>query len=286
MIKNFIISMRLKHWVKNFFVFIPILVSGSFFDFILLKDSLFAFLSFCLASSSVYFFNDIIDIEKDKNHPVKKNRPISSGKISLLPALFFMLLMLFGIVFIQSVSLNNIYVIILGYLILNFIYSLWLKKIPILDVICISIGFVLRVQAGVLATGLDTSEWLISMTFTLAMLLALGKRKVELENSNSNDTRDSLKGYSISSINSMQNIFISCTMIFYLLYTNLNTTFSGNKILLYMSSVFVISGLLRYVHLSFSEIINEDPTDILYKDKFIMISVILWALMILLSFWI
>jgi len=278
--------MRLKHWVKNFFVFIPILVSGSFFDFILLKDSLFAFLSFCLASSSVYFFNDIIDIEKDKNHPVKKNRPIASDKISLLPALFFMLLMLFGIVFIQSVSLNNIYVIILGYLILNFIYSLWLKKIPILDVICISIGFVLRVQAGVLATGLDTSEWLISMTFTLAMLLALGKRKVELENSNSNDTRDSLKGYSISSINSMQNIFISCTMIFYLLYTNLNTTFSGNKILLYMSSVFVISGLLRYVHLSFSEIINEDPTDILYKDKFIMISVILWALMILLSFWI
>ncbi len=284
MIYNIITALRPKHWVKNFFVFIPLLVSGSFFDLNLLYNAVLAFLSFCLASSVVYFFNDLIDIEKDKNHPKKKHRPIASGKISVSTAIFFILLMLLGLIWLQSISVNNIYILIISYLFLNLNYSLWLKKITIIDVMCISTGFVLRVQAGVLSTGLDTSEWLISMTFTLAMLLALGKRKVELNHINSNITRDSLKGYSIASINSMQSIFISCTMIFYLLYVNLNITFLGNLEFLHGSSIFVIAGLLRYVQISFSENIDEQPTDILYNDKFIMISVFLWATMIFLSF--
>jgi len=284
LVNNIISALRLKHWVKNLFVFIPILVSGSFFDLNLLYNAVLAFLSFCLASSVVYFFNDLIDIEKDKNHPKKKYRPIASGKISISVAIFFIFVMLLGIILLQSISINNIYILIISYLFLNFNYSLWLKKISIIDVMCISTGFVLRVQAGVLSTGLDTSEWLISMTFTLAMLLALGKRKVELKYINSDITRDSLKEYSIQSIHSMQAIFISCTMIFYLLYVNMNTTFSGNLEFLHASSIFVIAGLLRYVQISFSENIDEQPTDILYKDKFIMISVFLWSIMIFLSF--
>ena len=197
---------------------------------------------------------------------------------------FVILLMFSCIVLIQSISINNVYVTIFTYIFLNLNYSLWLKKISIIDIICISFGFVLRVQAGVLATGLVTSEWLISMTFSLAMLLALGKRKAELQNNNSNNTRDSLQGYSKSSINFMQNIFISCVILLYLLYVNLNTTFIGNKNFLYLSSIFVISGLLRYVQLSFSDNLEEQPTEILYKDNFILMSVLLWVLVIFFSF--
>ncbi len=284
MFLNLILSMRIKHWIKNLFVFIPLLISGSFFDIILIKDTSIAFLCFCFASSSVYFFNDIVDIRKDRNHPEKKNRPIASGKISIITAVIFTLFLLFVIFYLQTLVEKKIFIVIIAYIILNINYSTWLKKISIVDITCISIGFVLRVQAGVIAIGLDSSIWLISMTFTLSMLLALGKRKVELVNYSSFKSRDSLKGYTESSIQNMQNIFISCIMIFYLLYANLNTTFDGNIILLYISTIFVISGLLRYVQLISMNRLHEEPTDILYKDKFIMISVCLWGLTILFSY--
>ena len=169
-------------------------------------------------------------------------------------------------------------------ILININYSLWLKRIPILDVICVSSGFVFRVLAGVVATGLETSSWLISMTFSLAMLLALGKRKAELKKSQFVNTRDSLKGYSEFSIINMQNVFISCTLVFYLLYINFNDSFSGNKYFLYVSSIFVIAGLLRYIQISYQDVVDEQPTNILYNDKFIMLSVILWGLTIALSF--
>ena len=283
-IVNLFVAMRIHHWIKNLFVFIPLLISGSFIDFFLIKESFIAFLSFCLTSSIVYFFNDIIDIEKDKLHDSKKNRPIASGKISIFFSYFFILIMLTSVVVLQSFLNNNIYEIIVAYLFINLNYSLWLKKIAILDIICISSGFVLRVLAGALATGLETSTWLISMTFTLSMLLALGKRKSEIQKFKSLETRDSLKNYSLLSINSMQTIFISCTLILYLLYINLADNFMGNRIFLFLSSIFVVAGLLRYVQISFEKNNYEQPTDILYRDRFIIIVVISWGLTIILSF--
>lgn len=283
-LKYLIISMRPKHWIKNLFVFIPILVSGSFFDFNLIIDALFAFVSFCLASSIVYLFNDLLDIDKDKNHHVKRHRPIAKGILSV-SFVVFSIMILGGIIFLVGIiSTRNIILLIGGYLLLNFNYTVWLKKIPIIDILCISFGFVLRVQAGVMATGLSTSLWLISMTFTLAMLMALGKRKVELNNSNTQVTRESLKGYSKQSILSMQNIFVSSTIIFYLMYTHINKHNSGNEIFFYASSIFVILGLLRYVQLLSTDILEEEPTTLLYTDKVIIISIILWAFMIVISF--
>lgn len=276
--------MRIHHWIKNLFVFIPLLISGSFFDFFLIKESFIAFFSFCLTSSIVYFFNDIIDIEKDKLHDSKKNRPIASGKISIFFSYFFILIMLTSVVVLQSFLNNNIYEIIVAYLFINLNYSLWLKKIAILDIICISSGFVFRVLAGALATGLETSNWLISMTFTLSMLLALGKRKSEIQKFKSLETRDSLKNYSLLSINSMQTVFISCTLILYLLYINLSDNFMGNRIFLFFSSIFVVAGLLRYIQISFEKNNYEQPTDILYRDRFIIIVVISWGLTIIFSF--
>ena len=146
------------------------------------------------------------------------------------------------------------------------------------------IRFCIKSLAGALATGLETSTWLISMTFTLSMLLALGKRKSEIQKFKSLETRDSLKNYSLLSINSMQTIFISCTLILYLLYINLADNFMGNRIFLFLSSIFVVAGLLRYVQISFEKNNYEQPTDILYRDRFIIIVVISWGLTIILSF--
>ena len=276
--------MRIRHWVKNLFVFIPLLVSGSFLNFHLVIQSFIAFISFSFLSSSVYLFNDIIDIENDKLHYVKKNRPIASGKISIPVGYFLIFILLFLIIFLQSLLTENIYEILFMYLSVNINYSLWLKNISIIDVICISSGFVFRVLAGVISTGLETSSWLILMTFTISMLLALGKRKFELKKNKTNKTRVSLKYYTLKSIESMQNIFVTCSLIFYLLYVNLNDYFPGDKNFLLFSSIFVVAGLLRYIQISSEESNFEEPTEILYNDKFITISVFLWALIILLSF--
>ena len=284
MIRSIILSMRIRHWVKNLFVFIPLLVSGSFLNFHLVIQSFIAFISFSFLSSSVYLFNDIIDIENDKLHYVKKNRPIASGKISIPVGYFLIFILLFLIIFLQSLLTENIYEILFMYLFVNINYSLWLKNISIIDVICISSGFVFRVLAGVISTGLETSSWLILMTFTISMLLALGKRKFELKKNKTNKTRVSLKYYTLKSIESMQNIFVTCSLIFYLLYVNLNDYFPGDKNFLLFSSIFVVAGLLRYIQISSEESNFEEPTEILYNDKFITISVFLWALIILLSF--
>ena len=197
--------------------------------------------------------------------------------------MFFILLMILGLILIEIISINNTYMIISAYLVLNLNYSTWIKKLIIWDVICVSIGFVLRVQGGVLATNLETSPWLISMTFTLAMFLILSKRSSELKKSYSANTRDSLRDYTLSSIKAMQNIFISCTLIFYLLYINLNQTFSGRIEFLYVSSIFVIAGLMRFIQISSLDSEMEDPTNLLYKDKVIMLSVIIWGILIGLS---
>ena len=284
MIVTILTSMRIRHWIKNLFVLIPILVSGSFFDFVLIRDSLLALISFCLVSSTVYFFNDIIDVEKDKLHEIKKQRPIASGKISILLAYIIIVLILITVIFIQYFLSHSIFLILGLYLFININYSLWMKNIAILDIICISSGFVLRVLAGVIATGLVTSGWLLSMTFTLSMLLALGKRKAELKKTKNFEARISLKKYTESNINNMQNVFVSCTLIFYILYTNLTENFTGDKNFLLFSSIFVVAGLLKYIQITSEESNMEQPTDILYKDKFILISVLLWASIIILSF--
>lgn len=284
MIVTILTSMRIRHWIKNLFVLIPILVSGSFLDFILIKDSLLALISFCLVSSTVYLFNDIIDVEKDKLHKTKKERPIASGKISILLAYIMIVIILITVIFVQYFLTYNIFLILGLYIFININYSLWMKNIAILDIICISSGFVLRVIAGVIATGLVTSGWLLSMTFTLSMLLALGKRRAELKKTNNFKTRISLKKYSEATINNMQNVFVSCTIIFYILYTNLTENFNGDKNFLLFSSIFVVAGLLRYIQITSEESNIEQPTDILYKDKFILISVSLWASIIILSF--
>ncbi len=272
-------QLRVKHWVKNLFIFIPLLVSGNFLHEILFFETLAVFGVFCLAASLIYTINDIVDLPKDRLNEKKKNRPIASGSLTVYQGYFISLVLLI-VISISYYFINEKAFLIIGtYVLLNILYSTWLKAIPIIDISVISIGFVLRVLSGVFAVNLPFSQWLIIMTFTLSMLLALGKRKGELMLAmDEKDKRKSIKGYGMEFINNMQIIFSTITITVYIMYTVFNDSYPGNKEYLVYSSLFVILGISRYFQLSDFKDIVDDPITILYKDRFILATVICWVI--------
>ena len=278
MLFNILKLIRVRHWIKNTFVFIPIFVSGNLFVYPTSIKTIIGFIIFCLASSAVYIFNDFADLDRDKNHPVKRKRPLSSGKISKSFGVIILLIILIIICIIFFLNSFTGCLIIGIYFLLNIFYTLYLKHIEIIDVICISTGFVLRVLLGVHYASLDTSFWLIALTFTLSMLLALGKRKAEIKNKKHTIVRPSLGKYNLEVISNLQGVFVSVTIVFYVMYTIFNQTFPGDKELLFYSSIFVVAGLGRYMVITSSEFMIEEPTNIFYQDRFILTTVIGWTL--------
>jgi len=275
---------RIKHWIKNLFVFIPLLVSGNTFDQVLLYKSIIIFFVFCFTSSAVYIFNDLMDIEFDKLHPKKKNRPLANGTITISLANFVAAFLLTSsLLLLYLINFDGLFPILL-YLIMNILYSLYLKNLPLFDIFSISLGFVLRVLAGLAVTSLSSSFWLISLTFTLSLLLATGKRRHELAFNEAILSRPSLSNYSLKFLESAQTMFANLVITFYVMYTFFNENFSGNHMILMYSSVFVLGGILRYLQVNFSQNSIEEPTDILYYDKFLLTIILLWALTIVLAY--
>lgn len=275
---------RIKHWIKNLFVFIPLLVSGNTFDQVLLYKSIIIFFVFCFTSSAVYIFNDLMDIEFDKLHPKKKNRPLANGTITISLANFVAAFLLTSsLLLLYLINFDGLFPILL-YLIMNILYSLYLKNLPLFDIFSISLGFVLRVLAGLAVTALSSSFWLISLTFTLSLLLATGKRRHELAFNEAILSRPSLSNYSLKFLESAQTMFANLVITFYVMYTFFNENFSGNHMILMYSSVFVLGGILRYLQVNFSQNSIEEPTDILYYDKFLLTIILLWALTIVLAY--
>jgi|MDTB01.1.fsa_nt_gb decaprenyl-phosphate phosphoribosyltransferase len=276
-IKYLLQLLRPKHWIKNFFVFIPVFISGNFFDLNLLKLSFYGFILFCSASSFIYVLNDLVDIKRDKLHPIKKKRPLAANLVSARQAILMQAFLLALILFILKLIAFKGSIPLLIYFLINLLYSLHLKHYPVIDVLCISTGFVLRVTLGVIVTNLDISPWLIALTFSLCMLLALGKRRAELSESTNITQRPSLSKYNEESLKGLQSIFVGCTIIFYVLYTIFSTSHFQQSMLFFYSSVFVIAGLSRYMLVANSESMIEEPTSIVYQDKFILSCVILWT---------
>ena len=275
---------RIKHWIKNLFVFIPLLVSGNTFDQVLLYKSIIIFFVFCFTSSAVYIFNDLMDIEFDKLHPKKKNRPLANGTITISLANFVAAFLLASsLLLLYLINFDGLFPILL-YLIMNILYSMYLKSLPLFDIFSISLGFVLRVLAGLAVTSLSSSFWLISLTFTLSLLLATGKRRHELAFNEAILSRPSLSNYSLKFLESAQTMFANLVITFYVMYTFFNENFSGNHMILMYSSVFVLGGILRYLQVNFSQNSIEEPTDILYYDKFLLTIILLWALTIVLAY--
>ena len=276
LIKELITTMRPKQWYKNLVIFVGIIFSLNLLNFQMWLDVISAFAIFCMLSGSEYIINDIIDVEKDRKHPKKCKRPIASGKLKVSHALLFAIILIIvaggGAYLINTQFL----VVSITYFLLILFYSLFLKHLIIVDILVISIGFVIRAIAGCLAINVFISPWLVICAFLLALFLALGKRRHELIllAENAKEHRRILEGYSVEMLDQMISITTGALIISYSLYT-----FLTDNICMMFTIPLVIYGLFRYLFLVHSKNIGEEP-EMLFKDKGMMICMVLWVILV------
>lgn len=288
MLKYILKAMRPKQWVKNVFVFAALVFDRKLLDLDAFLITLGAFFLFCLLASSVYLINDILDRESDLNHPVKKNRPIASGKlpipIALSVAIVLVLVSLVG-AFILS---KGFFAISAAYFVLNLLYTKWLKHYPIIDVMVIAACFMLRVAAGVSVIQVQQfSPWLYVVTTLLALYLGFGKRRAELSvlvNDNPQSHRKVLSGYSIDLIDQYITVVSASTVIAYSLYTFSAENVPDNHAMM-LTIPFVLYGIFRYLHLIKMRDQGGEPEEILLKDRPIQVTVVLWATSVIVIFY-
>lgn len=280
-ITDIIRLIRPTQWVKNLFVLLPVIFGGRLPDISVWTHAGEAFIAFCLLASGVYIFNDVIDAEADRSHPVKRLRPIASGKIKpsramLLSAFFIFLSFACSIyIFHFAPALTGI---LFAYLVINFLYTVWLKYIAIVDVITIAVGFVLRVLLGGLATDIYVSAWLIMMVFLLCLLIAFGKRRAEVIRMEQGGTaRKSVDGYNRGFMDRIMSLLAATVIVAYICYTLTPAVEERfNSPYVFLTSIFVIAGILRYLQIVFVRTESENPTDIMLHDRFIIICILLW----------
>ena len=283
---NLLKLIRPHQWLKNVFVMIPMFFGGSLLDPSDIRASVVTFFAFSFIASSVYCFNDIIDVEADRRHPVKCKRPIASGAISVRSAWALMALM-----FLLSVGtvclldtyshVINVGLVILIYYILNILYCSKLKQYAIVDVCIIAFGFVLRVLAGGFATDIALSKWLVLMTFLLTLFLSFAKRRDDVlrMNETGEPPRKNTIRYNLTFINQAITITASVTLVCYIMYTvSPEVVNRFHSDLLYLPSVFVLLGLLRYIQITVVDKRSGDPTKMMLRDRFTQCVVLLWAL--------
>lgn len=277
--KDLIESIRPKQWTKNLLIFAALLFTANLTNINLLVRSTLAFILFCLLAGSAYILNDLSDLEEDKAHPLKCKRPLPSGRLKVSYALGFSL-------FLATFSLTagyylsfNFFLTALAYLLLNLIYSLSLKNVVIVDVLSISLGFVLRAIAGAVVIEVVISPWLLICTLLLALFLALGKRRQELTllKDKAGYHRRILKRYSSSLLDQMISVVTSSTVIAYCLYTFTSETAQKAKFLM-LTMPFVLYGIFRYLYLIYQKGEGGEPETILLKDKPLIINILLWII--------
>jgi decaprenyl-phosphate phosphoribosyltransferase len=272
MIKNKYLLLKLcrpKQWIKNIFTLAPLIFSGEFLNTLSVTNSLFTFAMFCIASSATYVLNDYNDRHSDRQHPVKsKTRPIASGEVTLTEAKWIMGI-LYSTVFITWFFIPNVINVILIYLIINVLYTFYLKHQPVLDIFTIAIGFVLRVYAGAVTLSVPLSSWMFITTLSLALYLAAIKRRQELSN-NGDDARIVLKHYTVGLVDKYAEISATSALLFYSLFV-----ISDRPELVY-SIPFVMFGIFRYWFVVEAENRGELPTDVIFFDTQLQITIIGW----------
>ncbi len=274
------ISLRPKQWVKNLFVFAPLIFSKKLDVLQTDMEMVATFLLFCLVSGAVYIFNDILDREADQYHPRKCERPIASGRLSI-PVAVMTVVFLFGISLFSAYQIQGALGIILTtYMLVNLIYSKYLKHVVILDVFSIATGFFLRILAGISIAQAETSEWAYVAAIFLTLFIGFGKRRAELRiaEKNGGRSRGVLKEYSTAFLDPIIIITSAGMIISYMLYTISDYAIAkfGTRHLLF-TSIFVLYGLFRYLYLIYGKNTGDSPTDILLADRPLLLSVFLWA---------
>ena len=272
--------MRLKQFNKNLFVFAPLVFSKRLFDWHSFFDVFVAFILFCLASSSVYIFNDIKDIESDRQHPQKRFRPLPSGEVSVTVArILSAALGIVCLIFSFLLSTQFAFTILI-YIIINVFYSIVLKNIVILDVMVIAAGFVLRVLGGAVIVDIYPSSWLIICTILLSLFMGFSKRRHELVllSEDSALHRKVLEHYSPYFLDQMISVVTAATVMSYMLYTVSDQTvvFVGTRHLIW-TVPFVFYGIFRYLYLVHQKEEGSDPAELMIKDRPLLIDILLWA---------
>ena len=279
-IKYYIKEMRVHHYIKNLLIFVPLACSGKLFNFEKISITVFAFLSFCFISSAIYIINDIQDIEKDKKHPVKCNRPIAKGIITVKSAIIcVMFLILSSIAFnILCKSLFSSLLLTL-YFLINLGYSFGLKNIPLLDIIILVTGFLIRVLYGAIVTNINISNWLYLVVISVSFYLGLGKRRNELNKYNGEKTRNVIQKYSLNFLNHNMYMCMTLIFVFYALWTVDEVTMITyhNAPLIWTVPV-VILIFMKY-SLTIEGDSEGDPVEVLIHDKVLIILCILYLLL-------
>ena len=272
---------RPTHWIKNLFLLIPVFFAGSIFQIERLEIIVLGIIAFNLIASAVYIINDLKDIEVDRIHPLKKERPLASGAVSRSTATFILVIFLLSGM-ILSYLLNPIFLVLLGsYLLLNIGYSFGLKNIPIVDLFIVSIGFIIRIHSGGILSGVEVSHWLSIMVLLLSLFLVLAKRRDDLvlQISSHSVIRKTSSSYNLEFINACLTIFAAVIVVSYIMYTvSAETIAHFNSSYLFTTTVFVIAGIMRYLQITMVEQNSGSPTNILVKDKFILITILLWII--------
>ncbi|MCS7308082.1 MAG: UbiA prenyltransferase family protein [Aquificaceae bacterium] len=268
---------RVYQWIKNAFVLIPLFFS---FDFTGEKvlNSVIAFILFCFLSSGVYVINDLKDKHLDRLHPVKKHRPIASGEVSEFYAKSLAVAFSTTSLFFSFLVEYQLFIILIAYFILNILYSYYIKHVAIFDVLAISFSFLLRLIAGSVVTDVSLSMWIIVMTFLLAMFISFAKRREDvLLQEKGLNTRESAKMYNAEFLNATMIMLASVIVVTYILYTVSDyaiRTYKTDK--LYITSIFVILGIIRYMQITMVENRSGDPTALVLRDRFLRTVVITW----------
>ncbi len=278
-IKSFFVLLRPHQWLKNVFLFLPMFFGAKLTDCTLLLNTTVVFLSFCAVASSVYIFNDYHDAEEDRKHPQKRLRPLASGAVSAQGALTLMTILAAsggGTLFLLD---RNAFYLLCLYILINVSYTLKLKHIPILDVTLVSLGFVVRIFVGSQVSRVPLSIWIVIMTFLLALFLALAKRRndilIYLETGEK--TRKSVDGYNIEFLTSSMMIMASVVIVAYILYTvsaDVQAKMHTDK--LYLTALFVVLGILRYLQITIVERNSGSPTMVLIRDRFLQLILLGW----------
>lgn len=280
MLKQLLRAMRPRQWIKNLLVFSALLFDQQLFNLGPFSKTVAGFILLCLAASSVYLINDLADAEQDRQHPKKKHRPIASGALPVRSAKFSILVLLIAALTMGFLLDLDFGLLLLGYILLNLVYSTYLKHIPIIDVMVLASNFLLRVGAGVLLITVQRfSPWMYVCVTLLALFVGLGKRRAEmiLLDEYANSHRKVLDGYTIPYVDQLLTIVSSTTIVAYSLYT-----FSAENLpdshLMMLTIPFVIYGVFRYLYLVHVEGAGGAPEDLLLSDRSLLATVFLWGL--------
>lgn len=269
-------SFRPKQWTKNMFIFAALVFAGKFTDISALFLTIFGFILFSLAASSVYLINDVVDYEIDKKHPIKRFRPIASGKLKRSWALLIAVLLLFAVTGVSYKIQPLFSIVIVLYLVNNIFYSFIFKHVVIIDILLVAIGFVLRAVGGVVIIGVPFSPWFLVIIFLLTLFIAIMKRRqefIEIEK-NGGKKRKVLEQYSIEMLDQMANITVPTILVSYIFFTF--NTFHTHYFMLTIP--LVVYGIFRYLFLVYKKDMGENPTDTLLTDIPLALCVLLWGI--------